>query len=101
MTFDEWWSKECASMLRSSHCHDTALGISRLAWHAAQPRWIPCSERLPEYGKRVLLYLDSNRIRIGERTRDGDGEYLKCTDWLCRVSQATHWQPLPAPPETI
>jgi len=83
MTFDEWWRQyedgECSFM------------TARDAWHAAQPRWIPCSERLPEEFQQVLIW--------------GNQGQAIMSGW-CAVQEyyaynVTHWQPLPAPPETI
>ena len=59
--------------------------------------WIPVSERLPEKGKEpVLFYKKEIGIDIGylviEDTLMFDGIGV---GWV----HATHWMPLPAPPE--
>lgn len=56
-----------------------------------QPKWIPCSEKIPEYGEEVL-------------TIDGYGEYeinwiidTEYLQWFTRGPVA--WMPLPKPYE--
>ncbi len=63
-----------------------------------QVRWIPVSERLPEYQQRVLFF--SERISLGVHSEKArywatDG-YTYPGDWYNTV---THWMPLPQPPE--
>ena len=50
-------------------------------------RWIPCSERLPEHGQKVLC-CDDGRIYIDERGLLG---------WRFRVTDYDAWMPLPEP----
>ena len=78
---------------------------------AQLPRWIPVTERLPEYDVRVLA------IDVYD-TCDGDGtefigiwtrkEYPDDPDGCCwidergwwhAIDEVTHWMPLPEPPE--
>ena len=63
-----------------------------------QVRWIPVSERLPEYQQRVLFF--SERISLGVHSEKArywatDG-YTYPGDWYNTV---THWMTLPQPPE--
>jgi len=60
-----------------------------------EPQWIPCSERLPELGARVLVSdgEDVEMSQLGKRYRDGYvWEFSTCwndlEDW-------PHWMPLP------
>lgn len=57
-------------------------------------KWIPCSERLPEIGDRVLVIDDDGDLFIDIRMGDILGEH---TDE--RWSVYTHWQPLPEKPQ--
>ena len=66
---------------------------------SAQPeqRWIPCSERLPEIGKEVLLS-EPNTIFIAEYHGSGDPEGLWLVEgyhhYLADVNGCA-WMPLP------
>lgn len=77
--------------------------IDRL--RAQLPRWIPVTERLPEYGVRVLatdMYEgdDYTGIRTREEYQDdADGcWYDELGRWYA-IDDATHWMPLPKVPE--
>lgn len=72
---------------------------------SAQPeqRWIPCSERLPEVYKDVLICWDfkgNREVLIGNMYSDGtfhgyDDEYL--THNGRKYRKAVAWMPLPEP----
>ena len=68
---------------------------------SAQPeqQWIPCSERLPEIGKEVLLS-EPNTMFIAEYHGSGDPEGLwlvdGCHHYLADVNGCA-WMPLPEP----
>lgn len=76
---------------------DPQTGEYKLDIHDADkpmPHWIPCSERMPEKGKNVLVYglnWDCTAIAIW------------CDDcWLERLignDDITHWMPLPELPK--
>lgn len=66
-------------------------------------RCIPCSERLPEGGQDVIIYIaekwKEHPIQIAHIQHDSilwelsDGEYYFSKD------EVSHWMPLPEPPE--
>ena len=60
--------------------------------------WIPCSERLPEYGELVLM---SALMPLGTKVYIG---YLSDGSWFCdrlwfRIDDVLAWMPLPEPYE--
>lgn len=56
--------------------------------------WIPCSERVPECYKRVLVFTDAEIIEISCLDYDGFWLNKKFVD-----GENVYWQPLPSPPE--
>lgn len=72
---------------------------------AQLPRWIPVTERLPEYGVRVLatdMYEGDDYTGIRTREEypdDADGcWYDEMGRWYA-IDDVTHWMPLPKAPE--
>ncbi len=69
----------------------------------SKPQWIPCSERLPEVYKDVLICWDfkgNREVLIGNMYSDGtfhgyDDEYL--THNGRKYRKAVAWMPLPEP----
>lgn len=82
--------------LRLSECDDDYWTMrERVDELEAQQRWIPVSERKPEYGKHVLIlhpsggaYID-RYIELSQSSSTG-------RFWIYR--NATHWMPLPTQP---
>jgi len=80
----------------------------------AEHRWIPCSERLPEYFEPVLTW-DGHCYSVEKRIpyiRDEDGKPIKAEWWVSddyeegtdyypnlRDGAAIAWMPLPKPYE--
>ena len=65
-----------------------------------KPRWIPCSERLPEKGQTVLIQYEDRRN--GRKTMAVgwmENDYLCCWDDRIThaIDNAVAWMPLPEP----
>ncbi|EQA5684272.1 DUF551 domain-containing protein [Cronobacter sakazakii] len=66
--------------------------------------WIPCSERMPEIGEKVLMRIScNNQFNIESGKYKGEGLWLGC--WCSTYGktgspyQVAHWMPLPSAPE--
>ena len=66
--------------------------------------WIPVTERLPEVGKKILVFAygnDTLTARMQKRTENGhpvfecNGIFLE----MAKLGRITHWMPLPEPPK--
>jgi len=63
--------------------------------------WIPCSERMPDFDTRVILYFPDygGHIEDGCIGDEGDGPYHYFFDGDSLRHEPTHWMPLPATPQ--
>ncbi len=64
-------------------------------------KWIPCSERMPENYKNVLLYGKKIGILKGFFTAYKDLYIADSGNTGVRKYAVTHWMPLPDPPEEV
>lgn len=62
--------------------------------------WIPCSERLPSLGERVLVWSPwTEAIASLEKDENGVMCWECDDDEVASLRPPTHWQPLPPPPQ--
>lgn len=94
---------DCTQEERRQYAEIGDLEDEVAALRSKVPRWIPVSERLPEDGNDVLV-----RYRYGHKTVCVVAYRVSGNDcWTMSVGdcfdfpdeQATHWMPLPEPPE--
>ena len=96
--YDEW-CMDCKEYDKDRHCCPRWNRVIRQTLKDTQPapQWIPCSERQPEDGVRVLI-MHGDCIEFG---RYEDGEWM----WLCEsgtnyweeAGKVDAWMPLPEP----
>lgn len=69
---------------------------------ASKPRWIPVTERLPEYGTTVLVCGSQGGIYTARYER-AKAEWDRDSWWKLNskshICNPTHWMPLPEPPK--
>jgi len=84
---------------RIDHCNDTLDIIEEMP---TVSQWIPCSERLPEIGKKVLLS-EPNDMFLAEYYGDGNPEgvwhigYIDGIHHYLQDIKGCAWVPLPEP----
>jgi hypothetical protein len=84
-----------ASLVAAARLQDKVFEIqdlkAELARLQAERRWIPVSERLPEVGKWVIVWMPDKYDEVEYTHRMENGEWAD--------EGVTHWMPLPKPPE--
>ena len=60
-----------------------------------QPRWIPCSERLPEVNREILVTEKGGFIRHCEYANYGDFQEFQTVEEGMTVDDVIAWMPLP------
>lgn len=64
--------------------------------------WIKCSERLPEDGERILIYVHlASHESVQPDTRIEDGGYMYLDSGYSFGKEVTHWMPIPEPPKEV
>ena len=89
----------CIAFLKESmadHLISNGVVISNLETTTMQ-QWIPVTERLPENGKKVLVYCKENKndYEIGAYSDTYRGFFVRQTCY----ENITHWMHLPQPPK--
>lgn len=77
------------------HAAGIAYDIRRLP--SAEPRWIPCGERLPEDGK-WCLFTDGKNMSVERYKQDAIDHFFPNGRWF-EFDDAVAWMPLPEPYE--
>lgn len=66
-------------------------------------RWIPCSERMPEEGQDVIIYIakgwDITPIQVAHIQYDSTLWEFSDGEFYPSKNEVSHWMPLPEPPE--
>ncbi|EKB4280861.1 DUF551 domain-containing protein [Escherichia albertii] len=103
------WNACRAAMLHSAEPVSQAYKLNALAGNSpvTPDGWISCSERMPEKGQNVLISVnfDSSLVEplicsaryTGSTFRRGDATIKPGNG----IEQATHWMPLPEPPQEV
>lgn len=58
-------------------------------------RWIPCSERMPEAHKNVLVCENDGEIHLCRYNANMKRFFYDGSDWDIKLSEVIAWQPLP------
>jgi hypothetical protein len=107
-----WWADEGGyyggaqpPMVALLDPEDAVSAIENLSSAQPEQRWIPCSERLPENGRQVLVYAMSTHFALAkyDEMLEADGSYKK--QWVTfdawkpfyTVKNVIAWMPLPEP----
>ncbi|HGE6186083.1 TPA: DUF551 domain-containing protein [Escherichia coli] len=114
LTFEQWLEQQHDKIDVDCGCVSTEMLMHwiRVAYEAGNypvtpDGWISCSERMPEKGQNVLISVnfDSSLVEplicsaryTGSTFRRGDATIKPGNG----IEQATHWMPLPEPPQEV
>ncbi|WDB52751.1 DUF551 domain-containing protein [Escherichia albertii] len=107
--FDEGWNACRAAMLHGAKPVSQTYKLNELSGNSpvTPDGWIRCSERMPEKHQNVLISVnfDSSLVEplicsaryTGSTFRRGDATIKPGNG----IEQATHWMPLPEPPQEV
>ncbi len=90
---------ELIRALREKASRDNRKLLDAAADALERQRWIPVSERLPEYGQPVLVarvYDPGQPLRVEQGKRDVNGWWKV---YGANVKRVLYWMPIPEPPE--
>lgn len=95
------WCTDCKEYDQERHCcprfnHVIRTAIDDIVADRKKEEWIPCSERLPEEGKEVLISSDSG-LYIAELEILEGNVYWNETIEYRSVKRVSAWCPLPEP----
>jgi hypothetical protein len=91
-------SRQAAIRIASGYCHPANIAAELAKLPPVQPeqRWIPVSERLPDYDEEVLTCIESGSVEI-HRLEKGDYWEYQYGDWTTDLYEVIAWMPLPEP----
>ncbi|EHW2290077.1 DUF551 domain-containing protein [Escherichia coli] len=107
--FDEGWNACRATMLHGAKPVSQTYKLNKLSGNSpvTPDSWISCSDQMPEKGQNVLISVnfDSSLVEplicsaryTGSTFRRGDATIKPGNG----IEQATHWMPLPEPPQEV
>lgn len=90
---------------QNEQLREAAALVAKKSAELLERRWIPVTERLPEYDARVLAFdMRAKNKYIGIWTRekdpdDGNDCWFDLAGWWYAFDEITHWMPLPEPPK--
>ena len=88
------------SRYRNAQCFDASILIVKELAKEYKGGWIPCGERLPEDGVKVLVtYIYENKLYADEILHrfEGDWYFGDVVDEMSFPCDVIAWQPLPEP----
>ncbi|EJG7546034.1 DUF551 domain-containing protein [Escherichia coli] len=109
LSFQEWLSEQKEKIDVDCGCvsTETLMHWMRVAYEAGNSPvtpdgWISCSERMPPVGVDVQLFVSCTGEQFTGFNLDntGDFQYAQCFGAPI-VCEATHWMPLPEPPQEV
>ena len=77
------------------HCESREEQKEAIKSLESKPHWIPCSERLPEAGKKVICQCQAEIIKLLEL--DSDRDWQEDADHIYMNEFVIAWMPLPEP----
>lgn len=83
----------------------TGIEVADMARELLQRRWTPVSERLPEEGKEVLVFISWPEMPESEMASSYEMGILhtncfyEAQEGGYKLKYVNHWMPLPEPPE--
>lgn len=86
-------------MANISYCSDKQSAVK--AWNKRASDWIPCSERMPEDGQRVLICTGMRKMFVAAYNASAYMfmQRVHSTLHTWYSEEVTHWMPLPEPPK--
>lgn len=88
-------SIDSVSLRKTIEGYAEANGLLDHMHYINDQKWIPVSERLPEYGELVLVETIYRDYELMNLTKMNGKDYFSNEEWLYRIDQIIDWMPLP------